>query len=371
MDFASLSSFLDSLIPFGITGVDCAVSVKGRTVFRHGAGYADREAEIPICGDELYHVYSATKLVTCVAALRLFERGAFLMSDPLCDYLPEFRHMSVLDNGALRPARKKIRIGNLFTMTAGLSYDIESPSVRTLRDSSPHCTTRELASALARESLLFEPGERWNYSLCHDVLGALVEVVSGVSLGEYMRRELFEPLGMRDTAFVIPKEKQPRLAAQYVYDGDTRSANRIGKENVFCFGSIESGGAGLISSVEDFILFSEALACNGTGRGGMRVLSPRTVELMRSNQLNAAQTEGLKQMIGRGMGYGLGAAVVCDRAAAGTVAPNGQFGWGGAAGAQVIIDCESQTALYYAQHMLNNLERYVQPRLRNILFSCL
>ena len=372
--FDRLKDFIDTLPGIGIPGVDCIVYEKHREVFRHSAGYADVAAKRPIEAGTLYYIYSATKIITCAAALQLYESGKFLMTDPLYEYLPEFRD-AVVKKGSfvIQPVRNPIRIGNLFTMTAGLSYDLLAPEIKELAEKTEgRCPTREFSRAIAKAPLLFEPGTHWNYSFCHDVLGALIEVISGMSFGEYLRRNIFEPAGMKDTCFILPEEKKKRLATLYAYNFEQKAAKEVHIGNVFRFGpEFESGGAGLISSAEDYILFADALCNWGKAATGERILSRSTIELMRTNHLGETELNDLSVMIGRGLGYGLGVMTVMDRAAGGINARVGQFGWGGAAGAQVLIDPESELTLYYAQHMLNNMEAYTHPRIRNILYSCI
>ena len=222
-DFAELARFLDSLpVLGGWPGNDCLVLWHGEPVFRHQAGFADLEAGIPMTGCERVNLYSCSKVATCTAALQLFEKGLFKLDDPLADYMPEFANMKVMENGVARPAKGPIRIWHLFTMTAGFSYDLNSPALAAYRAENPACPTREFIRHLAADPLLFDPGTRWNYSLCHDVLAAFVEVLSGQLFADYTRDHIFAPLGMANTTFLMPDSELGTIAPQYRFNPDTK-----------------------------------------------------------------------------------------------------------------------------------------------------
>lgn len=375
MNFTHLIHFLDSLPEMGIPGVDMVIYRQHKPIFRYGAGFRDRESRLPIEGDETYFAYSCTKPLTAVCALRLMEQGAFLLTDPLSEYMPEFRNMTVEENDErgsvrVRPARREIRIRDLFTMSAGFRYNLQEPSIlRAIVASGGLAPTREIISALAEAPLSFDPGERWQYSLCLDVLAALVETVSGMRFETYMAKNLFEPLGMRMSSLHLTPAQQKKLAAQYRRD-DRGNVHRIDSECSYILGpAYDSGGAGLITSVNDYIRFADALACGGVGVTGERILTRPTVDLMRENFLNPTQMKDFNWPQMAGYGYGLGVRTLTDRTQ-GSLSPLGEFGWGGAAGAYVMIDCERQLSAYFAEHMLNSLEPYVHPRLRNLVYAC-
>lgn len=378
MDFTALKEFQERLTAWRIPGNDCIVYKDGGEVYRHFSGWADAEKGRRISGDELYYFWSASKVITVSLALKLHEEGKFLMNEPLCAYMPEFSDMAVrktIDGREeIIPAKNKIKIGQLFNMTAGFDYNISTPYIEEVRKKTGgRCPTREISRAIAKNPLCFEPGEHWSYSLCHDVLGAFVEVVSGRKLRDYAREVLFEPLGMDDTTYNLPpEEKRSRFAVQYNYRDDL---GRYLPTNNTC-GHIlgeeyDSGGAGVVSSCSDYMKFAAALANHGTGLNGYRFVSPATVELMRQNTLGEVQLRDFNWEHLVGYGYGYGVRVMMDKAKAGSLSPVGEFGWGGAAGVWVIIDPDNNLALVYAQHMLNNQEGYISPRIRNVLYSCL
>ncbi|MEN6312873.1 MAG: serine hydrolase domain-containing protein [Clostridiaceae bacterium] len=378
MSFKELEAFMDYIAKWRIPGADCAVYYKNESVFRYSAGYADVKSKKPITPDNLYYLYSASKVITCAAALQLLEKGKFLLTDPVWEYLPEFKEMYVqkrMENGEIQlvKANNSITVRDLFTMSAGLTYNLVTPSIQAvMKKTDNKCPTREIIKAIANEPLMFEPGTHWNYSLCHDVLGGLIEVISGKVFSEYLEENIFEPLEMKDTGFYPDDKKVWRMAVQYRFDDVANIAAEIPLANEFRFGSgYESGGAGLISSVDDYIRFANALCNKGKSKNGERILSERTIDLMRTNHLDDTSLKDFNWIQMSGYGYGLGVRTMIDRAKGGSLSPIGEFGWGGAAGAYVMIDPDNQVSVFYAQHMLNNQEPYVHPRIRNIVYKCL
>jgi len=378
MNIKPLQSLLDDITQWRIPGCDCAVFHKNQTVFRYSAGYADVKTKTPISSENLFNLYSASKVITCTAALQLFEQGKFLLNDPLSDYLPEFKELWIrtkIENGTTRlvKAKNSIRIRDLFTMSAGLTYDLNTKSIEEVKHQTQNrCPTREIMKAIAKEPILFEPGTQWNYSLCHDVLGGLIEVVSGKRFGDYLAENLFTPLGMKDTGFCLTEENLPRMATQYRFEEEKNVAVEIPITNTYKLGSeYESGGAGLISSVDDYIKFANAMCHGGKAPNGERILSAKTIDLMRMNFLDERSMNNFNWVQMSGYGYGLGVRTLIDPVKGGSLSPIGEFGWGGAAGAYVLIDPENELALFYAQHLLNNQEPFVHPRIRNTMYASL
>lgn len=378
MDFTRLTQFLDSLSEIGIPGVDMRIFQDRHEIYRHSAGFRDREAGIPISGDELYNLYSVSKIFTCAAALTLYERGKFLMTDPVYEYLPAYRNLNVRigrGNGEfiVRPAREAMTLRHLFTMCSGLSYDLTSPSIlEAVKATGGRAPTVEIASAFAKEPLQFEPGTHWRYSLSHDVLAAVVEVISGKRFSQYVKENIFDPCGMTRSGYHADAQIEARMASQYRFDAALNNSVQISKANPYKFGpDYESGGAGMISYVDDCMKFADAMCSGGVAATGERILSSRTIDLMRTNHLGPEQMPDFDWIQFKGYGYGLGVRTMVDPSMSGSPGPMGEFGWGGAAGAYMLIDPENHLCAYYAQHMLENKEPYVHPRLRNILYSCL
>lgn len=384
MNFEYMKNFMDSLTEWIIPGNSVVIYKDGKKVFEYSSGYSDLEKKIKKTGEEQLYIYSCSKVATVTAALQLYEQGKFLLSDPLYEYLPEFKKMYVKDGDRIKAAENPITIRDLFTMTAGLSYATNTPAFEKARNlTDGKMDTRTVIKCLAEEPLLFEPGARWNYSLCHDVLAVLAEVVSGMRFSEYMKKHIFEPLDMNNSYYHAPNDVI--ISPQYIYEiQDTKNIVELQQKehttgvvkraygNELVFGeNYDSGGAGIITTVDDYAKFAAALANSGTGLNNNRILSSATVKLMKTNQLNEAQRKTMNWRRLRGYGYGLGVRTLIDKAESGSNSSIGEIGWGGAAGATIIADTEEKVALFYAHHMLNPQEEYYQPRLRNVLYSCL
>lgn len=384
MNFEYMKNFMDSLTEWIIPGNSVVIYKDGKKVFEYSSGYSDLEKKIKKTGEEQLYIYSCSKVATVTAALQLYEQGKFLLSDPLYEYLPEFKKMYVKDGDRIKAAENPITIRDLFTMTAGLSYATNTPAFEKARKlTDGKMDTRTVIKCLAEEPLLFEPGARWNYSLCHDVLAVLAEVVSGMRFSEYMKKNIFEPLDMNNSYYHAPNDVI--ISPQYIYEiQDTKNIVELQQKehtsgvvkraygNELVFGeNYDSGGAGIITTVDDYAKFAAALANSGTGLNNNRILSSATVKLMKTNQLNEAQRKTMNWRRLRGYGYGLGVRTLIDKAESGSNSSIGEIGWGGVAGATIIADTEEKVALFYAHHMLNPQEEYYQPRLRNVLYSCL
>lgn len=393
MEFIELKKCMDHFIDkYKIPGVDCIVKKEHETVFRYFAGMRDIENNIKMNGNELYLIFSMTKMITCTAALQLFEKGIYSMDTPVFEFLPEFENMKIslseydvqesskITTGSCfgekakaksaEYAKNKITVKDLFTMSAGLDYAIYDDAImNALKEGKK--TTRELVSAIAKKSLCFEPGTRFMYSLCHDVLGALIEVWSGEKFGEYLKNHIFKPLNMNSTFFGLPEDESSiqRMAARYTFD-EERKPVRLPLECVYSLSDeYESGGAGLTSCAEDYSIFLDALACGGISENGERILSPETVAFMGKNHLNKKQTEDF-YALRPGYGYGLGVRTHIDNTISGSLSPIGEFGWDGAAGAFSLVDTKNRISLTYFQH-IHNWDINMQTDIKNALYSCI
>ncbi|MGO4528120.1 serine hydrolase domain-containing protein [Paenibacillus sp. 2TAF8] len=377
MDFKPVASLIDRLTSWRVPWAEVLIMHQNETVFQYRNGFENLEEKTPIRDNAIFNLYSMTKIMTCVAALQLVEKGDILLLDPLSQYLPEFKEMQVkkaLPNGEVyyEKAIRPITVRDLFTMTAGFSYDIHSPSIKeAVERTQGKMPTREFARAVAKEPLMFEPGTHWNYSMCHDVLGALVEVVSGKRFGTYLQDEIIKPLGMHDTTFDLNEDQQSRLIPQYLFDEEQDKAVRMDGNGFRVGTELDSGGAGLLSTVNDYAKFLNALTGFGISPEGVRILSRASVELMRADHLNDMTRPDFSWDHMYGYGYGLGVRTHISPAGSGSLSPVGEFGWAGAAGCMAIMDPDSGLTVMYAQHLLNSQEHYVQRRLRNAVYSCL
>lgn len=376
MNLQNFKGYLDEAIhTLGLPGVDCIVYQNHREIFRHAAGYSDLQEKKPMASDALYNIYSATKVVTCVAALQLIEKGILDFSEPVSTYLPAYKDLYItIKDDAVRPAKTVLNIMHLFTMTSGISYQVDSLQMKGfLAAKGGKFTSREFADAIAGQPLAFDPGDDWLYGFSHDVLGAVIEVATGLSLGTYMRENIFVPIGMSDTGFSVAEIKLPRMAPQYNYDLNTGEITKISAD---CYGKFgdrqESGGSGLISSCKDYILFADALACGGEAKNGNRIISQHSLDLMGKNYLTGKTLTSFHQMIPRaGNGYGLGVSVLINPEASCSLAPAGSFSWGGIGGVQNYFDRENRLSCFVAQHLLNSPKHLFEPKLRNILYTAL
>ena len=379
MNFQPLKEFMDSYIPMlGVPGTDLVIYKDHKEIFRHQSGFDSIKDKTPVRQDALYNIYSCTKIATCVAATQLIERGEILDSDPVYAYFPEYRNIKIRSKDkygkdVLTPAKNVLTIRHLLTMTGGLDYNLQRPGIlRVIKETNGRAPTLDIARALAEDPFDFEPGTKYQYSLGLDVVGGIIELVSGMSLGEYMKKNIFEPLGMDNTSFGFTDEKIAKLASQYDFDPGNSCAVEIPKNrNPFVFGTeYESGGAGLISCVNDQILFADALSNDGVGKTGNRILSKAGVELMSSNKLSPAVLATMEMVQAVGYGYGYGVRTNMDPSFGGNLSPVGEFGWDGAKGAYFSADPKNRLAFYYAEHM-GGLAPVIYPRLRNLVYSCL
>ena len=391
MNFRNLKNFMEHLTECHVPGNAVAVYLGNEKVFSYASGYADLENEIPMTGDHYINIYSCSKVATVTAALQLLEKGLFLATDPLYEYIPEYRNMDIrTPDGRWEKASNPILVRDLFTMTAGLDYDTRSPGFDKARElTGGKMDTATVIRCLASNPLSFEPGTHWKYSLCHDALAGLVEFVSGKRFSSYVKENIFDPLAMNHSFYHATADMEPQTAQQYrfvpccedEYDITTAQQKRIkgsgyfeivGKANCSDMGeNYDSGGAGITTTVEDYAKLTAALANFGMGLTGERILSRGSVELMRTNALNEIQRRDLNWPQLKGYGYGYGVRTLMDKAKAGSIGNVGEFGWGGAAGATVLVDPALNLGVFYAHHMLNPKEEYYQPRLRNVVYSCL
>ncbi len=358
--FSKLSKILDRLHDeFKIPGNDLTVFHNGECVFREQRGYSDYECKRKMTGTERFNLYSTSKIITCVSAMTLWERGEFKLEDPLYLYMPEFRDMTVKTDDGVRKAIEPIRIKHLFTMSAGFDYNTSSEQIKKAQAKTDGvCGTRELMQYLAERPLSFEPGEKWQYSLCHDVLAALVECVGGIRFGEYVKKNVFAPAEMNNTTYLLDDELLPTLMAQYKYDSQSGEYLNVGTSiQSFKLGSsYESGGAGGVSCAEDYMKFLEALRLG-------KIIAPSTLDYMSEDLLTDAQKESFHAAVPTvpEYEYGLGffARHECGekRAFAGT----------GAGGCAYYVNPNLNYSMFYAQHVLASLTGTAWKQMKDAL----
>ena len=325
-----------------VAGTVTLVARKGKIVHSSAQGLMDVENNKPMREDSIFRIASMTKPITSVALMMLFEEGHFLLSDPISKWLPEFENMQVaVPSGSERhgtpyktvPAVRPISVEHILTHTAGLANSyrgLTQPEYRAISSKqSEDETVADMLNRVAKLPLNFHPGEKWEYSVATDVVGRLVEVISGMTLAEFFQQRIFTPLGMTDTYFYLPEEKTDRFVSQYtpgenkqiklVEAGDKNS--RFVKPPHVYF----RGAGGLVSTARDYARFHQMML-NGGKLGNVRLLGRKTVELMTINH-----TGDLPLWLrGPGTGFGLGYAMVTDRGQAQSMSSEGSYGWGGA-----------------------------------------
>jgi len=331
-----------------LPGIASLVSRNGEIVHQSAVGWADVAARKPLGADAIYRIYSMSKPITVAALLTLFEEGRFQLDDEAARYLPELGRMQVLrgmDGGrpVLSPPSRPMTVRHLLTHTAGLTYgmfgDDTEPGERMYAESGllqVDRTLEEMMPLMAELPLLFDPGERWNYSVSIDVLGRLIEVLSGEPFDAFLRERVFEPLGMADTGFWV-SEDSARLATLYSTAPDGRLTPIESPGGPYdAPRALLSGGGGLVSTIGDYWRFGQMLV-NGGVLNGVRVLAPGTIRLMGSNHLPAhIRYYGSPPHVG--YGFGLGVRVLRNPVAAGELCSAGSFGWSGLATTNAWVD---------------------------------
>lgn len=370
--------------------VGAAISVihKGKEVYRNQYGQADKERKIPMTRDSIFRCYSMTKPITSVAVMTLVEKGVLSLSDPASKYLPGFQEQKVLTEDGLVPVNREVTIQDLLDMTAGVVYpDASFPAGKIMQDmideyyrkifeEDTPTSTYDLANLIGKQPLAFQPGQQWCYSFCADVLGAIVEVASGKTYGEYLQEALFEPLGMKDTGFYVPEEKQDRFMQNYQYMPETQTLEPCTWQHLGLSymhlkkPAFESGGAGLVSTIDDYAKFVQMMLGKGTYKG-VRILGRKTVQWMTRNHLTKEQLKTYDWEALHGYGYGNLMRVMIDVEHGEGIGSNGEFGWDGWLGSYVAMDPKEDLAIIYViQKCGGNGFRDVQV-IRNIVYSAL
>ena len=344
-----------------IAGAVTIIVRHGKVAWLKSQGMLDREAAKPMPEDAMFRICSMTKPITTVAVMMLYEEGKFELEDPISKYLPEFKSPKVLVKSASGgspytfPATREITIRDLLRHTSGLTYNWNQDLGKMYDDANVATgimqydgTIADSVKRLAAQPLLFNPGERWEYSLGVDVLGRLVEVVSGMPLDEFLRKRVFEPIGMKDTYFYPPQEKLARLAAAYgIFDGKmTRFPDKPVVDGLLTYSAdypyngpkkLFSGGGGLVSTAADYAQFCQMILDSGMIHG-KRLLSRKTVELMTHDQLGKIAPE---------QGFGLGFGIDGTKAPLDELGTPGEFGWGGFFYTTFTIDPKEQMIVIF------------------------
>ncbi|HBE77034.1 MAG TPA: serine hydrolase [Firmicutes bacterium] len=369
-----------------LLGASIAVEHHNRRVFQNSYGSDGR--------DSIYRIFSMSKPITTVAVMILYERGLIDLNDSIAKYLPEFQHMKVCNKQGTVDAKKQITIQSLLNMTSGLVYpgtdtEAEKAMARLYEEIKQKVkmgrefSSAEICNILAQAPLEFEPGERWKYGSSADILGGLVEVVSGQRLSEFFKKELFEPLEMVDTDFKVKESKLTRLATMYmrideqghleVADKKTMEAltlltfSPINPIEEPCF---ETGGAGLYSTLEDYMHFLRMLVNEGV-YNGKEILGRKTIAFMRKNQLNQTQRDSIYFDGLAGYGYSNLLRVMVDNTTALSNGSIGEYGWDGLPGNYFLVDPEEGLIVTYLQQISQGPDLTVRRAMRQIIYASL
>jgi CubicO group peptidase (beta-lactamase class C family) len=359
----------------------------GKVVYHKAIGYDDLDTKSPLQKDAIYRIASQTKAITSVAIMILYEEGKLLLDDPVSKYIPSFKNQTVLDkfNAAdssytTVPAKKEITIRELLTHTSGLGYaqigSREANAIYAKNNITAGIGAEDesLLSAMTRLGklpLMHQPGEKWTYGLNTDLLGCLVEVISGMSLSDFFRTRIFEPIGMKDTYFTIPPAKGKRLVSIY-----REEAGHLVKEGRTLLGSrgawqdyplkpttYYSGGAGLSSTIYDYGIFLQMLLNNGQ-YNGKRILSRNSVRLMTTDQLVGQPSRGDD-------GFGLGFSIVSEKTSGRTMAQVGTYSWGGAFSTSYWVDPKEKIVLLFYRQLVGSTHGDVVEKFRTLVYQAL
>lgn len=375
-----------------LPGWHIAVSRGGKLAYNATYGHADVENNKPIADDTIYRIYSMTKPICAVAALILWEEGKFEMHDQVKWLIPSFANQKVFRSGTLTaprfdPVTEPMEMWHLFSHTAGMTYGFvySNPVDQMYRNAGFEWSTprdaslADICDILAGLPLMFQPGTEWAYSMSIDVLGRVVEILSGMTLGEFMQKRIFEPLGMTDTAFHCSADKADRLAALYVpnpADNRRRDRNDAMGAGAVVEPKAHLGGGGLVSTMSDYMKFAEMLRGGGE-LNGARILSPRTVSFMASNHLpnNADLTAYGRPLFAEtafdGVGFGLSVSVTLDPVKAKVPGSAGDYGWGGAASTNFTVDPKEDLVYTIMTQLMPSSTWPLRPQLKQLVHQAL
>lgn len=380
-----VDNVLKELVEKGFAaGSSVMVLENGKEVYFGAAGYRDIENKLPIERDTIFRLYSMSKPVTATAAMLLVEDGVIDLEQPVGDFIDSFKNQVVADGWNRIPVHRPATIRDLLNMTAGLTYNAIRNTTECMTcgvvdegisriGSDNEMTTVELAEKLGELPLMFHPGESWNYSFCADVLGAVIEKASGMKFGEFLKTRLFAPLGMEDTGFYVPAEKQNRLSKVYENTGDgLREYNynhliiNLAMDHAPAF---ESGGAGLVTTLQDYAKFATMLQ-NGGEYNGKRIMQKRTIDFMTGASMEDLPREEYYRSNGNnGNQYVNLLQIMKDNSRAITVATNGEYGWDGWLGPYFRNDPVHKVTMLMGMQLTGAGTNMYTKKVRNVVFS--
>ena len=339
-----VNEFMERYVSEGkVAGFVTLVARRNEVIYFNKFGYQDVVNKISMELDTIFRIYSMTKPITSVALMMLHEQGLVRLEDNVSKYIPDFSDLKIVgSDGQLEPLEKEITVHMLMTHTAGLSY-AENEQVLAKYYLEPYIwnhesTLEQFIEQIVELPQLYQPGEKWHYSMATDVVGRLIEILADTPIADFFEEKLFKPLGMIDTGYSVPEEKLNRFAVLYGPEGDDLLATIDEKtRGVYSDPKLHCGGHGLVSTAQDYLNFAQMVLNKGEF-DGVRFLGPRTVEYMSRNHLRPELLPWVMDVPWLGMGFGLGFSVVMDPAQAETMSSAGTIGWGGAASTNFWID---------------------------------
>ena len=385
-----VADYLKNYVDSGkLPGYLVVVSRRGQPVYLHRYGLRDVEAQAPVEEDTIFRIYSMSKPITSVAVMSLYEQGLFQLDTPVSVFIPEFKDLAVFqvgdhDHYRTVPAEREMTVRDLLTHTSGLTYGFMNLHpvdamyrARGVEGARSKGTLKGMVEKLGELPLLFSPGTRWSYSVATDVLGYLVEVLSGTTLDAYLAEHIFAPLGMTDTGFFVPPDKVSRFSANYDYHaGGIRLADSP-TDSPYCRpASFLSGGGGLVSTASDYLRFTHMLRNKGE-LNGERILGRKTIEFMtinhlpNNNDLGSIGQKVFSEMPFDGIGFGLGFSVVLDPAKGNIIGSPGEYAWGGAASTAFWIDPVEDMSVIFLTQLLPSSSYPIRRDLRVLTYQAL
>ena len=375
--------------PGKLPGTLTLVARRGEIAYVKAQGLMDAERNKPVCRDTIFRIYSMTKPITSIAMMQLYEQGRFLLDDPVHKYIPAWKNLRVYKSGVYpnfltTPATSTMTIRDLFTHMSGLTYgfmnrtNVDAAYRELGLDGSRNLTLEALVSQLGELPLEFSPGTAWNYSVSTDVLGYLVQLLADQPLDEYLRDNIFAPLDMPDTGFQVRDDQLDRFAACYQYRAgdqlklqDDPETSHFRHKNKFV-----SGGGGLVSTIDDYFHFAQAL-CQGGEFRGRRIIGRKTLEFMRCNHLPGNQdlpglaVGAFSETPYAGTGFGLGFSVKTDVAKSQTNGSAGEYGWGGLASTNFFVDPVEELVMIFMTQLIPSSSYPIRQELRAIVNGAL
>ena len=387
---ARVSTWMKGWVDSGkLPGLLVAVMRRGELAFAETYGKADVERNKPVRPDTIYRIYSMTKPLTSTAIMMLYEEGRFQLDDPISKFIPAFANQRVFLGGSrgkmdLAPAERDITFRDLLTHTSGLTYGMmEANAVDALyraKDGvdfqTSTATLKDVVEKAASMPLIAQPGKAWNYSISTDVLGYLVEVISGMPFQDYLVEKVIKPLGMVDTNFFVPTEKHERFAANYGPEpsGKLKLIDDPAKSRYLAPRTVNSGGGGLVSTASDYLRFCKFMLNKGE-LDGVRLLGKKTVELMTSNHLKGDMGDmgapRFSESTYLGIGFGLGFSVMLDPAKAQILGTPGEYAWGGAASTAFWCDPQEDMAVVMLTQLMPSSTYPIRRDLRVLTYQAI